>query len=121
MSSMLLYSRIRLLQQISNCIDRYVVCLGGSQVARLGAECAVAGDLGRLHRPGALLPGGPLVCICLSVLALVRKSTSVTVYPVVVGRYLRHVMCLQLVSGAQTADRKCSGGHILALEPPHYT
>lgn len=117
---MLLYSRIRLLQQISNRIDRYVVCLGGSQVARLGAECAVAGDLGRLHRPGALLPGGALVCICFSALALRHKSTSVTVYRVV-GRHLRHVICLQLLSGAQTADRKCSGGKIQALEPPHYT
>ena len=38
-----------------------------------------------------------------------RKSTSVTVCPVV-AQDLRHVMSLQLVSGAQTADRKCSGG-----------
>ncbi len=47
-------------QLSSNAENMFVVCLGGSQVARLGAECAVAGDMGRLHRPGALLPGGPL-------------------------------------------------------------
>ena len=48
------------------------------------------------------------------------ESTSVTVYPVV-GRHRRHVICLQLVSGAQTADRKCPGGELFALEPPHDT